>query len=186
MDKNTETENKQKGKTSELITREKKIVYTGGTFDLPHAGHVNFLRKCSKIGDEVIVSLNTDEFIEKYKGNPPVMRYHERKAVLEAYRYVTKVIKNVGGSDSKVAIEQVKPHFIVIGSDWAARDYYKQMQFTQEWLDERDITLCYVPYTLGVSTTEVKRRLKVRYDQDKQRSEELKQRALAFQKETVG
>jgi glycerol-3-phosphate cytidylyltransferase len=43
------------------------VVYTGGTFDLFHSGHVNLLRRCSEIGT-VVVSLNTDEFIEKYKG----------------------------------------------------------------------------------------------------------------------
>ena len=45
-----------------------KILYTGGTFDVFHYGHMNFLRQCSKIADRVVVSLNTDEFIEYYKG----------------------------------------------------------------------------------------------------------------------
>jgi len=50
-----------------------KIVYTGGTFDLFHPGHVNFLKNCKKIGDYVIVSLNTDEFIERYKKSKPII-----------------------------------------------------------------------------------------------------------------
>ena len=50
----------------------------------------------------------------------------------------------------------VQPDFIVIGSDWAKKDYYKQMNFTQEWLDENEIVLIYIPYTQGVSTTEIK------------------------------
>ena len=49
-----------------------KILYTGGTFDIFHYGHINFLRQCSKLADSVIVSLNTDEFIKEYKGRPPV------------------------------------------------------------------------------------------------------------------
>jgi len=48
------------------------LIYTGGTFDLFHAGHVEFLRRCSDLG-RVLVSLNTDEFIEEYKGKPPVI-----------------------------------------------------------------------------------------------------------------
>lgn len=139
-------------------------VYTGGTFDLLHAGHVNFLERCREIAGlgDVVVSLNTDEFIELYKGAPPVMSYDERKAVLEALRYVDQVIPNVGGHDSTIAIEQAKPDIIVIGSDWARRNYYSQMCFDQDWLDERGIGLCYIPYTEGISSTEIKARLSVK------------------------
>jgi glycerol-3-phosphate cytidylyltransferase len=136
-------------------------VYTGGTFDYLHSGHINFLRQAKKIaGDgEVVVSLNTDEFITQYKGKPPIMSYEEREKVLLGCKYVDVVVPNVGGADSKVTILKVKPDFIVIGSDWASKDYYKQMQFTQEWLEEQDIVLVYVPYTVGISTTEIKKRI---------------------------
>jgi glycerol-3-phosphate cytidylyltransferase len=133
-------------------------VYTGGTFDLFHSGHVAFLRKCALVGS-VTVSLNTDEFIKAYKGRSPVMSYAEREAVLLGCKYVDAVVPNVGGADSKIAIELAAPDFVIIGSDWARRDYYKQMQFDQDWLDERDISLCYIPYTSGISTTELKKRI---------------------------
>lgn len=135
-------------------------VYTGGTFDLIHSGHVNFLRRCAEMG-EVTVALNTDEFIAAYKGKPPVMTYAEREAVLLGLRYVSAVVPNVGGADSRISIDLAAPDFVVIGSDWARKDYYKQMGFSQDWLDERGIALCYVPYTQGISTTELKRRMKV-------------------------
>jgi cytidyltransferase-like protein len=133
-------------------------VYTGGTFDLFHSGHVAFLRKCALVGS-VTVSLNTDEFIKAYKGRSPVMSYAEREAVLLGCKYVDAVVPNVGGADSKIAIELAAPDFVIIGSDWARRDYYKQMQFDQDWLDERDISLCYIPYTSGISTTDLKKRI---------------------------
>ena len=138
------------------------IVYTGGTFDLFHSGHVNLLNRCKEIAGEygsVVVSLNTDEFIEKYKGRPPVCSTDERMAVLEACRYVDHVVLNVGGTDAKIAIEIVKPDYIVIGSDWAKKDYYAQMGFTQDWLDERSIGLVYVPYTKTISSTDIKGRM---------------------------
>lgn len=134
------------------------VVYTGGTFDLFHSGHVNFLRQCSRLG-KVVVSLNPDGFIKKYKGKPPIMTYQERKTVLEACKYVDRVVKNEGWDDSKVAINEVNPDYIVIGSDWASKDYYSQMGFTQEWLDRRGIMLIYLPYTQGISTTELKCRI---------------------------
>lgn len=136
-------------------------VYTGGTFDLPHSGHVNFLRKCAQLGD-VYVSLNTDEFIQQYKGAAPVMSFDERLEVLSEYRSVHVIMSNDGGADSKEAILQVKPDIIAIGSDWARKDYYAQMGFDQDWLDEQGISLIYIPYTRGISTTDIKRRLKVK------------------------
>lgn len=135
-------------------------VYTGGTFDLLHKGHVNFLRRCSEFGS-VTVALNTDEFIEAYKGKAPVMSYDERAEVLLGLRYVDEVVPNVGGADSRISIELSSPDVIAIGSDWARKDYYKQMMFTQDWLDERGIMLLYIPYTDGISSTDIKRRLKV-------------------------
>jgi glycerol-3-phosphate cytidylyltransferase len=138
-------------------------IYTGGTFDLFHSGHVNLLKRCAELGS-VTVSLNTDQFIANYKGKPPVMTYEERCEVLRGCRFVDDVIPNFGGSDSRVAIEIVKPDIIVIGSDWARRDYYAQMGFTQDWLDERGIGLMYVPYTQGISSTNVKQRLSGRIE----------------------
>jgi bifunctional ADP-heptose synthase (sugar kinase/adenylyltransferase) len=71
-------------------------------------------------------------------------------------------VPNAGGADSRIAIEQVKPDYIIIGSDWARRDYYYQMGFDQDWLDERGIGLIYIPYTDGISTTAIKHRLSKR------------------------
>jgi glycerol-3-phosphate cytidylyltransferase len=135
-------------------------VYTGGTFDLIHSGHVNFLRACAEIGDVTVV-LNTDEFIEQYKGKPPVMTYDERFAVLSEFRCVKNIFPNIGGKDSTLSILEVDPDIIAIGSDWARKDYCKQMGFDQDWLDERGIMLLYIPYTPGISTTELKRRIQV-------------------------
>ena len=73
--------------------------------------------------------------------------------------YVSEVIPNVGGKDSKIAILGVDPDYIVIGSDWESKDYYSQMMFSREWLDEQGIELLYVPYTEAISTTEIKRRI---------------------------
>jgi glycerol-3-phosphate cytidylyltransferase-like family protein len=87
------------------------------------------------------------------------MSFDERAAVLRELRCVHEVVANVGGADSRPAIESVEPDLIVIGSDWARRDYYAQMGFDQDWLDARGIGLVYLPYTKGISTTELKRRM---------------------------
>lgn len=134
------------------------IIYTGGTFEVPHTGHVNFLRKCSQYG-RVIVSLNTDEFIKSYKGFNPCFSYDERKKMLELIEYVDMVIPNEGGHDSKYSILKVNPDVIAIGQDWLSKDYCKQMGFTPQWLTDHNISLLYIPHTDGISTTEIKKRI---------------------------
>lgn len=135
-----------------------KILYTGGTFDLFHYGHANFLKQCKKLCDNVVVALNTDEFVAQYK-QPTIMNYEERKKSLLSCQYVSSVIPNEGGADSKPAILSVKPDIIAIGDDWAKKDYYKQMNFTQEWLEEQGIVLVYIPYTRGISSSDIRKRI---------------------------
>lgn len=141
------------------------IVYTGGTFDLFHAAHVELLRQCAKLAGPdgaVTVGLNTDEFITAYKGHPPTCSYDEREAVLRACRHVDDVVANSGGPDSRPVIETARPELLVIGTDWAYRDYYAQLGLDQRWLDERGITLLYVAHARStqVSSTEIRRRIR--------------------------
>jgi len=136
-----------------------KTLYTGGTFDLFHYGHVNFLKKCKQLADFVVVSLNTDTFVAEYKTST-VMNYKERETSLLYCPYVNKVIPNTFGQDSKPTILCVKPDIIAVGDDWAHRDYFEQMSFTQKWLDDNNIVLVYIPYTKGISTSDIKKRIK--------------------------
>ncbi len=136
-----------------------KTLYTGGTFDILHFGHFSFLEKCKRISDRVVVALNTDEFIQEFKGKSPILTYQERKKALEYCPFVDEVIENTAGQDSKPTILSVSPEIIAIGDDWAHKDYFKQMQFTQEWLDYHKIVLVYIPYTKGISTSEIKKRI---------------------------
>lgn len=136
-------------------------LYTGGTFDILHYGHLKFLKQCKLISDKVIVSLNKDSFVEKYKGVKPIMSYKERYDSLSHCCYVDEIIENKYDSDSKRLIEEINPNIIAVGTDWAGKDYYSQMGFTQDWLEEMDIVLCYLPYgNTGISTSEIKNRIK--------------------------
>lgn len=133
-------------------------VFTAGTFDLFHAGHVEFLKRCYEFGT-VTVALNTDEFIYKFKNKNPFLTLEERTSVVESCKYVYEVIVNESGSDCKPTILRADPEIIVIGSDWLTKDYLTQMSLTEQWLVEHDISLCYVPYTYGISSTEIRKRL---------------------------
>ena len=141
------------------------IVYTGGTFDLFHVGHVRLLKHCrdyAGINGPVVVSVNTDEFVASYK-DAPICPLAERMEMVAACKWVDRVVVNHGGADSKPAIEGVAPNFVVVGDDWAGKDYCGQMGFTAEWLAERNIALRFVPYTNHVSSTIIKVRLSDRW-----------------------
>lgn len=128
-------------------------VYCGGTFDLPHHGHVNFLRACSRFGD-VVVSLNTDAFAARYK-RPPILTLREREAILNEFESVSYTVVNVGDEDSKPAILSVMPKFVAHGSDWEGGSLLRQMGLTNEWLAEHGIKLLYVPYTDRISSSDI-------------------------------
>lgn len=144
------------------------IIYTGGTFDLFHAGHVEFLSKLHRLtigypGNHfyggVAVSLNPDEFVEEFKGKRPVNSFEERKYVLESCKFVSSVVENIGWQDSKPAISAVHPDLVAIGSDWFDRDYLSQMSFDWEWLHSQGIALLYIPRVTPISSTAVKGRI---------------------------
>lgn len=138
-------------------------VYNGGTFDLFHWGHVEMLRRCKELaGDgELIVAVNTDEFVERYKGKRPVMDLGERIAVVESCRWVDEVVVNYGDEDSRPVILDARADLVVTGSDWIGRDYMKQMSFTQEWLEKNNVGVAFLTYSAGISTTAIRRRLTV-------------------------
>ena len=62
-----------------------KKVFTNGCFDIIHAGHVDYLKKCKEFGQELIVGLNSDRSVTKLKGSArPINNFEKRKAVLIA------------------------------------------------------------------------------------------------------
>ena len=128
-------------------------VYVPGTFDCLHVGHLNLLDFAASLG-EVWVGLNTDEFAERYKRRP-VYSLEDRLRIVESLRQVTEVIVNAGDEDSKPAILECSPRYIVHGDDWTGDAYLKQLSVTPEWLMYRGISVVHPPYTQGVSTTEI-------------------------------
>jgi cytidyltransferase-like protein len=132
-------------------------VYVGGTFDLLHPGHVRLLSRAADLG-EVWVSLNTDEFVERYKGSRPVMTLDERRTMLVALSCVHSVTVNTGDEDSRPAIDLVAPSYIVHGDDWTGDGYLAQLGIDRWFLTARGIGLVFFPYTDGVSTSDLIKR----------------------------
>lgn len=125
-----------------------------------HHGHAEFIRKCRDYG-RVIVSLNSDKFAERYK-RKPIMNIAERMAAAQACRWVDKVVVNIGDEDTGKTIDSlvgVKVIYIAHGDDWTGNSLLSQLGISQEWLDERSIQMLYVPYTRGISSSDIIRRI---------------------------
>ena len=135
-------------------------IITLGTFSMLHRGHMVLFKKCRELGSWVTVGLNTDEFVTKYKGKPPTMTYQERYDTIMETDMVDEVIPNDQASgNAKDIILKSGAKLIVVGSDWAVKDYVGQLGINWDWLDRHGIGICYLNYTKGISTTELKRRI---------------------------
>ncbi|MBL8769242.1 MAG: FAD synthase [Planctomycetes bacterium] len=136
----------------------KTSIYVGGTFDCFHAGHVNLLRRAREIADFVIVALNSDAFTSSYKGKP-VMNELERLEVVRACRFVDLAFVMESHAMQRVYMELLRPDFILHGDDWTGDSLVRQLGIDDAFLAEHGIRMKYVPYTKGVSTSDIKRRI---------------------------
>ena len=126
-----------------------KRVITYGTFDLLHYGHINLLRRAKALGDYLIVALSTDEFNWREKQKKSYFSYDERKAMLEAIRYVDLVIPEENWGQKKTAGEKYHVDVFVIGDDWTG-----QFDFLRDQCE-----VVYLPRTPEISTTKIKTEL---------------------------
>lgn len=134
-----------------------------GTFDMLHPGHLGLFEWCTRIAidgtsrAEVVVAVNSDSFVKSFKEVATRYNQTERRAMVQGIKGVDRVVINNGYDQAGVILEQA-PDMIVIGSDWARRDYLAQLGITQDWLDEHGIGLAYVPRTGDWSSTELRAR----------------------------
>ena len=152
-----------------LIPRKTKA-YVGGTFDLLHPGHLWLLQRARSLVDSLVVSLNTDEFSERYKGHRPIYSLEERMRLMGSLQFVDGVMINERGEDSKDGITRAKyvgPHgpvtHIVHGSDWTGPELLEQLGISETWLAEQGIEMMYLDLSPGYSTTSVRERVIEQY-----------------------
>ena len=130
-----------------------ETVLVVGVFDLFHAGHVALLRRARALGDRLVVVVNGDALTASYK-RPPITNEEDRRAVLAACRYVDHVeVSNSYSIRDVVAREGVTQ--IVHGDDWELDSYKRQIRCDDAFLDAHGVRLVLLPYTEGVSTSEI-------------------------------
>lgn len=134
--------------------RGKITVYTSGSFDLFHLGHLNILEKSAALGDELIVGVSTDELIKSYKGVNPTIPYEQRARTIAALKCVTKVVKQTKLTDIK-QLKEEQIDIVTIGDDWKGK-YLEGLEWMKAQPNKKVV---YFPYTPGVSTTSIKKRI---------------------------
>lgn len=134
-------------------------VLTIGTFDPLHSGHLGLFRQCRRLGGEephLTVGVNSDQFLTKYKGITPQLPHDVRAELILNLSLVDETVINWDDWAQPKVIENAHPDILVVGQDWALKDYPRQLKVSQRWLDERNIQLAYVPRTGNWSSTAVK------------------------------
>lgn len=127
-----------------------KKVITYGTYDLLHVGHVNLLRRARELGDYLIVVLSTDEF-NALKHKTAYHSYEDRKAILEAIRYVDEVLPEYNWEQKISDVQDNNVDIFVMGDDWKG-----EFDFLKDYCE-----VVYLPRTEGISTTKIKNDLGV-------------------------
>jgi glycerol-3-phosphate cytidylyltransferase len=113
-----------------------------------HIGHLKLLQRLSKLGDELIVAVSTDEFNEQ-KGKKTLIPYEQRAEIVANIKCVDKVIPE---SSWEQKIEDIKKYDIdifAIGEDWQGK-----FDFLKEYCE-----VIYLPRTKDISTTKLKKSL---------------------------
>jgi rfaE bifunctional protein nucleotidyltransferase chain/domain len=97
----------------------KKVVFTNGVFDLIHSGHVDYLSKAKKLGDILIVGLNSDDSVKRIKGDKrPILKQEERAFILTNLKPVDYVIFFDEDTPEKL-ISEIIPDILIKGADWS-------------------------------------------------------------------
>ena len=126
----------------------KKII-TYGTFDLFHLGHLNIIKRAKEQGDYLIVAVSTDEF-NMTKGKICTYPYEHRAEIVKAIRYVDEVIPENNWEQKINDIKNNNIDIFVMGNDWEGKfDKLKE-----------HCEVVYLPRTDGISTTEIKDKIK--------------------------
>ena len=141
--------------SSILKKNNKKVVFTNGCFDILHAGHVHYLEQAKKMGDELVVGLNSDSSVKALKGKKrPINNLQHRAKVLSSLRCVDKIVSFEDETPIKL-IKAIKPDVLVKGGDYKVKDVVGHKD-VGSWGGKVKI----IPMVPGLSTTNIIKKMK--------------------------
>lgn len=135
------------------------IGITTGVYDLFHVGHLNLLEKCKEMCEHLIVAVCDDDYVRNIKHKEPVFKLEERVRIIGALKCVDEVVtvsfEDV--DDKMILLNKYKFDVLFSGDDWKDTERYRK---TEKQFAKVGATIEYLPYTQGVSTTQIKESLK--------------------------
>ena len=132
-----------------------KVGYTTGVFDMFHIGHLNILRKAKQQCDYLIVGVTTDALCVSRKNKKPIICQEERVAIVEAIRYVDKVVLQED-MDKLSAVKVCGADAVFVGSDWKGTAAWEQYE---KDFAEVGCSVVYLDHTDGISSSILRERL---------------------------
>ena len=135
--------------------RGRRVVFTNGCFDLLHAGHVKLLERAKRLGDLLVVGLNSDRSVRGLKGpGRPVVAQRERALLLAALESVDYVTMFDGATPLRL-VKRLRPHVLIKGADWKTSNIVGG-----DVVHERGGRVVRFPLVKGYSTTRLIARIK--------------------------
>ncbi|MDQ7059149.1 MAG: adenylyltransferase/cytidyltransferase family protein [Ghiorsea sp.] len=135
------------------------VVYTVGTFDLLHVGHLALLEHCASLGNSVAVGVASDEVVKLYKPNTPVIPLEQRIQMLLALSCVDVVLP-YHELDYITVCKQVKADIFVIGEDWGKKPHN---QGVENYLKSQGKEIVQIQYNPRNSSTQIKAKVVAQY-----------------------
>ncbi len=139
-----------------------KIGYTQGVFDMFHIGHLNLLKHAKECCDYLIVGVNSDALVQRYKNKKVVVEDIYRAEIVKSICYVDECYI-VDDLDKKLQFEQFSFDAIFIGSDWRGNERWIQ---TEQEMNEYGVDVVYLDYTEMISSTILRPKINDRIKED--------------------
>ena len=128
------------------------IVYTVGTFDLLHVGHLDLLNHCKTLGDILVVGVASDEVVTLYKPNLPVVPLNQRMEMLQALSCVD-IVRSYHELEYISGCKAVNADIFVIGEDWGVKSHNLDVDAYLKAMGKKITQIRYSPRT---SSTKIK------------------------------
>ena len=136
-----------------------KVGYTCGVFDLFHVGHLNLLERCKEQCEVLIVGMCDDKYVREIKKKEPVFSEQDRLRILNALKCVdhAELVDIETTNDKLLAHKKFNFDVLFSGDDWKGSERYR---ITEEQFADIGVSIEYLPYTHGVSTSDIKQKMK--------------------------
>jgi len=128
------------------------VVYTVGTFDMLHVGHLALLEHCRNLGSVVAVGVASDRVVNSYKPNRPVIPLEQRMQMLKALRCVD-IVRPYFELEYVSGCEAVDANIFVVGEDWGKKPHNIGVE---SYLSNKGGKIVKVHYDLRTSSTQIK------------------------------